>query len=64
MPVAFHVNYWNHLGWRDRFADARFAARQSDYLRRDYLQTVYTPGVMKNGREWRGWACMSIPPRR
>lgn len=55
VPVAFHVDYWNYLGWRDRFAQARFSKRQSDYERHDYLQTVYTPGVMKNGREWRGW---------
>ena len=61
VPVAFHVDYWNYLGWRDRFADARFSQRQSDYERHDYLQTVYTPGVMKNGREWRGWPNSDIP---
>jgi hypothetical protein len=55
VPVAFHVDYWNYLGWRDRFAQARFSKRQNNYQRHDYLQTVYTPGVMKNGREWRGW---------
>jgi hypothetical protein len=61
VPVAFHVDYWNYLGWRDRFADARFSKRQSDYKQHDYLQTVYTPGVMKNGREWRGWPAIAIP---
>ena len=54
VPLAFHVDYWNYLGWRDRFADARFSRRQGDYQQHDYLHTVYTPGVMKNGREWRG----------
>ena len=55
VPVAFHVDYWNYLGWRDRFAEKRFSIRQRDYEAHEYLQTVYTPGVMKNGREWRGW---------
>lgn len=55
VPVAFHVDYWNYLGWRDRFAQARYSQRQDDYQRHHYLRTVYTPGVMKNGREWRGW---------
>lgn len=61
VPVAFHVDYWNYLGWRDRFAEARFSQRQRDYERHDYLQTVYTPGVMKNGREWRGWSYTDMP---
>jgi hypothetical protein len=61
VPVAFHVDYWNYLGWRDRFADARFSKRQGEYQQHHYLQTVYTPGVMKNGREWRGWSYGDIP---
>jgi hypothetical protein len=61
VPVAFHVDYWNYLGWPDRFADARFSQRERDYERHGYLQTVYTPGVLKNGREWRGWSYTSIP---
>jgi len=64
VPVAFHVDYWNYLGWRDRFADARFSKRQEDYQQHHYLQTVYTPGVMKNGREWRGWPKGDIPMSR
>jgi len=61
VPVAFHVDYWNYLGWDDRFADARFSKRQSGYQRHGYLHTVYTPGVMKNGREWRGWPSHANP---
>jgi len=61
VPLAFHVDYWNYLGWRDRFADARFSQRQDAYQQHDYLRTVYTPGVMKNGREWRGWSYGDIP---
>lgn len=55
VPVAFHVDYWDYLGWRDRFARARFSQRQDAYQKLGYLGTVYTPGVVKNGREWRGW---------
>ncbi len=61
VPLAFHVDYWNYLGWRDRFADARFSQRQGDYQQHDYLKTIYTPAVMKNGREWRGWSYSDIP---
>ena len=55
VPVAFHVDYWNHLGWQDRFADAGYTQRQHRYKRYGYLGFVYTPGFVFNGREWRGW---------
>lgn len=55
IPVAFHVDYWNSLGWRDRFSDARYSERQNNYKQHRYVDVVYTPGFVKNGREWRGW---------
>ena len=55
VPVAFHVDYWNYLGWRDRFSAAEYSARQRNYQQRGYLKGVYTPGLMTNGREWRSW---------
>lgn len=55
VPVAFHVDYWNHLGWRDRFAKPAYSQRQRDYLRHRYLRGIYTPGMVLNGREWRSW---------
>lgn len=55
VPVAFHVDYWNRLGWRDRFSSAAFSARQSTYQEHRYLKVLYTPGWISNGREWRGW---------
>lgn len=61
VPVAFHVDYWNSLGWQDRFSDTRFSKRQSIYERLNYLHTSYTPAVMKNGREWRDWHYLEIP---
>jgi hypothetical protein len=55
VPVAFHVDYWDYIGWRDRFASGKFSDRQRRYAHEGGVGTVYTPGVMQNGREWRGW---------
>ncbi len=55
IPVAFHVDYWDRIGWPDRFAQAHFGDRQRLYAMADQVSTVYTPGMMLNGREWRGW---------
>lgn len=54
VPVAFHVDYWDRLGWRDRFADARFSRRQQRYATLWGHGVVYTPGFVVDGREWRG----------
>ncbi len=53
VPVAFHVNYWDRLGWRDRFAQPSFTDRQRAYAAVWKSQTVYTPGFVRAGREWR-----------
>ncbi|TQV66136.1 DUF1223 domain-containing protein [Exilibacterium tricleocarpae] len=55
VPVAFHVDYWNYLGWRDQLADSRFSERQRRYRRSGGVKSVYTPGFVVGGREWRGW---------
>ncbi|MCU7851839.1 MAG: DUF1223 domain-containing protein [Candidatus Thiodiazotropha sp. (ex Monitilora ramsayi)] len=55
VPLAFHVDYWDYLGWQDRFATAAFSQRQRDYRQAGGLGSVYTPGVLVNGEEWRGW---------
>ena len=53
--LAFHVDYWDDLGWPDRYADPRYAQRQSIQAARDGHATVYTPEVVVDGREWRRW---------
>lgn len=53
VPVAFHVDYWNYIGWPDRFSNPEFGQRQRTYASKNKLSTVYTPGVMLNGKEWR-----------
>lgn len=54
-PVVFHVDYWDGLGWPDRFARAAFTERQRTYAARLGQDSVYTPEFITNGHEWRGW---------
>lgn len=48
--LAFHVDYWNHQGWRDVFSEKDFTKRQYQYASWLNLETVYTPQVVVNGR--------------
>jgi hypothetical protein len=54
VPVAFHVDYWDRLGWRDRFSSPQWTARQSRYASLWQSESVYTPAFVLNGRELRG----------
>lgn len=63
IPVAFHVDYWDYIGWKDELARPAFSARQRRYHREGALPTVYTPGFVVNGREWRRWFGIRQPPR-
>lgn len=51
--LAFHVDYWNYLGWPDRFSQARFTQRQQASVRYNALRTAYTPQLLLNGRDYR-----------
>ncbi|OYV00169.1 MAG: DUF1223 domain-containing protein [Burkholderiales bacterium PBB5] len=55
LAVAFHVDYWDQLGWPDRFAQPAFTARQQALQRSSGARFVYTPQVLVNGRDWRQW---------
>ena len=55
VPINFHVDYWDYLGWKDPFADSTFSKRQRDYKRVGKANTVATPGFALNGRAWNGW---------
>ncbi len=48
------MDYWNRLGWQDRFSRAQFTDRQHQYAGEWGTGTVYTPGFVLNGAEWRG----------
>lgn len=52
-PLAFHVDYWNHLGWPDRFAKPEFSQRQRAGAERNGSRFVYTPQFLLDGRDWR-----------
>jgi hypothetical protein len=52
VPVAFHVDYWDHLGWRDPFASKIWTERQADYSVRWKKESVYTPAFVLDGKEW------------
>ena len=45
-----HVDYWDQLGWRDRFSSSRFTDRQSLYANRFGISGPYTPQMVVNGR--------------
>ena len=55
VPIALHVDYWDDIGWPDRFASAAYSARQRRYAAEGGTRVVYTPGVFRNGSEWRDW---------
>jgi hypothetical protein len=50
IALGEHVDYWNQLGWKDRFSSAQFSERQSRYASRFHLESVYTPQIVINGR--------------
>ena len=51
VPVAYHVDYWNQLGWADRYSQSSFADRQRGQARRWGNNGVYTPGFVLDGSE-------------
>lgn len=55
VPIAFHVDYWDYLGWKDPYANKANSQRQRRYAREFNASTVYTPGMRKEGLEWRSW---------
>jgi len=48
--LAFHVDYWNRLGWKDVFSSAEYSHRQNQYANWLHLESVYTPQVIVNGK--------------
>jgi hypothetical protein len=49
LALAFHVDYWNGLGWKDPFSSATATARQNDYARRLGKRSIYTPQLVVDG---------------
>ena len=56
VPLALHVDYWDYIGWKDVFAQAKFTERQRELSRLSGSTFVYTPQVVLSGRDFRGWS--------
>jgi hypothetical protein len=54
IPLAFHVDYWDNLGWPDRFGQAEFSQRQRAIASRHRSSTVYTPQLVLQSQDFRG----------
>ena len=53
VPLAFHVDYWNYLGWRDVFSQTNFAERQRQTAQINRSGFIYTPQLVLNGKDYR-----------
>ncbi len=53
VPLAFHVDYWDRLGWTDRYASPQYTRRQHQMAASARSRSVYTPQFLRNGRDWR-----------
>jgi hypothetical protein len=49
--LAFHVDYWDRLGWKDAFSDAACSERQKEYASWLHLSSIYTPQLVVNGQK-------------
>jgi hypothetical protein len=53
IPLAFHVDYWDYLGWPDRFAQSNFTERQRQLAWWNRSRTIYTPQLVIQGQDFR-----------
>ena len=61
LALAFHVDYWDGLGWVDRFASRTTTERQRRRAQALRSASVYTPQVVADGQDWRGWPALPGP---
>lgn len=54
IPLAFHVDYWDYIGWEDPYGKAKFTQRQRVVAKRNKQSTIYTPEFVVDGLEARG----------
>ena len=54
IPLAFHVDYWDYIGWEDPYAKAKFTQRQREVAKVNQQSTIYTPEFVVDGAEARG----------
>ena len=51
LPLALHVDYWDYIGWEDKFANPKFTDRQRAYARDIGSRTIYTPQLIIGGSD-------------
>ncbi|MEO8527017.1 MAG: DUF1223 domain-containing protein [Caldimonas sp.] len=61
VALAFHVDYWDRLGWKDRFASAAFTERQATQQASNGARFSYTPQVVVDGRDRKDWGALATP---
>lgn len=54
LALAFHVDYWDYLGWKDRFGNPKHTSRQRLLGEKNHQQSIYTPEFFVDGVEARG----------
>ena len=67
IPVAFHVDYWDYIGWKDPYAQPQFKERQYTLKKSGAIDSIYTPGWVVDGKEWKGFflgQALPAPPSR
>jgi len=62
--LAFHVDYWDRLGWKDRFASASFTQRQGEQQAVNGARFSYTPQVVVDGHDRKDWPRASFAEQR
>ncbi|HEX8638900.1 MAG TPA: DUF1223 domain-containing protein [Pyrinomonadaceae bacterium] len=50
ITLALHVDYWNHLGWKDEFSSPLYSQRQGVYAQKLKLDSTYTPQMIVDGQ--------------
>ena len=64
IPVAFHVDYWNYIGWIDPYAKKQYSDRQRKYKEEGHINSIYTPGFILQGKEWSNfWGWFKSKPK-
>lgn len=62
LPLAFHVSYWDYLGWKDPHASPAFSERQRQQQAVNGSRIAYTPQLVINGRDHRNWPAWTPQP--
>jgi len=55
IPLAFHVTYWDYIGWKDAYGSELFDNRQRDIAHKNSQTTIYTPQFVMSGKDFRSF---------